>query len=475
MLILPSSFVDFSLCTRVLWRQNQEPLKSKVNIDGDAMSFVNKLIARTNHLPALQEEDRAALLPLQKGSIIKRATSTKVIKRAFNSFLYGNPRFSIPDIGLNVAQASALKHLLSLQTSKPLLSTTIAWTGYPVARKEKTVFPASQCAVHTWLNPDMLWHLTFLIAKELHWHSKGLWALPPHCLPPDVREMLHVTLKPLLTVFGDEKGLHNCPELPNVEIIKYPLDAFKEAGKGRECVACTLHLIFRNEAAVNALATLCKGRKKPRRKWPQLLAFLEPTNVEAEEDCFRRWRREGRDVRRARNRVRRWKECGGVYGGMNEMSVQQNAETGLVPLVWSPTRDAEFDRAFAASKAAMNPDEAGSRLQNKRMTVLEYVLDDRRTEKDDEVEKDADGLCEDEWDDESILEMDSPTLVASSSEGGSSPKDLRPKFSPANYMSDSFGMYDPSKMEEDRTSGLRHCDHWSVPKSPPRYHPPRSK
>ena len=432
------------------------------------MSFVNKLIAKSNHLPALQEEDRAALLPLRKGSILQRATSTKVIKRAFNSFLYGNPRFSIPDIGLNVAQACALKHLLSLPTSKPLLSTTIAWTGHPVARKEKSVFPASQCAIHTWLNPDMLWHLTFLIAKELHWYSKGLWALPPQCLPPDVREMLHVTLKPFLTVFGEEKGLHHSSELPNVEIIKYPLDAFNEAGKGRECVACTLHLIFRNEAAVNALATLCKGRKKHRSKWPQLLAFLEPTNVEAEEDCFRRWRREGKDVTRARNRVRRWKEC----GGMNEMSVLQNAETELVPFVWSPTKDAEFDPNFAVGKVAMNFDEAGSRLQNKRMTVLEYVLDDRRTEDDVEGEQDTDGLGEDEWDDEPIPEMDSPTLVASSSEGGSSPKDSRPKASPATYMSDSFGLYDPTKMdtaEDDCTSGLRDFDDWSALRSPPRY------
>lgn len=298
--------------------------------------------------------------------------------------------------------------------------------------------------------------------------------MPPQCLPPDVREMLHVTLKPLLTVFGEEKGLHHSSELPNVEIIKYPLDAFKAAGKGRECVACTLHLIFRNEAAVNALATLCKGRKKHRRKWPQLLAFLEPTNVEAEEDCFRRWRREGKDVRRARNRVRRWKEC----GGMNEMSVLQNTETELVPFVWSPTKDAEFDRDFAAGKAAMNPDEAGSRLQNKRMTVLEYVLDDRRTEDDGEGEQDADGLCEDDWDDEPIPEMDSPTLVASSSEGASSPKDLRPKVSPAIYMSDLFGLYDPSKMdtaEDDCTSGLRDFDDWSAPKSLPRYSPLRNR
>ncbi|KAL9130571.1 MAG: hypothetical protein Q9217_001284 [Psora testacea] len=256
------------------------------------------------------ETSRSSISHSSNETCPKGTTETKAhnrnFSRALKSFL-GKPNLwaDIPTTSINPAQATALTYILSLPMDTPLLATKIAWLGSPLSRPESSLWPIELCEVHTWFEPSHLHGLTDLIVEELWDRSEGLYAFPKEYLGKQVREMLHSTLLPFRDLFKPKAGQIG-PEATGK-----PSEAFVASrGAEKKCIACTLSLIFQNGAAVDALATLCKGRKRHRSVWPELLAFLEPVEYGRDEKWRRRWLKEGIKVRRERRRVRLWRECG---------------------------------------------------------------------------------------------------------------------------------------------------------------------
>ena len=184
------------------------------------------------------------------------------------------------------------------------------------------------CEAHAWFEPRYLSKLTELVRRELWDRSEGLYAFPKEFLGEKVRRILYETLVPLRRVFKQNSGSER------VEIIGKPLEAFGKGGvEQKKCLACDLSLVFRDTKVVEALATLCKGRKRHHYAWPELLAFLEPVKYGTDENWRRRWLKEGIDVRRGRQKVRLWREC----GGGNQVSDRSDEEGEEVIIFNSPT------------------------------------------------------------------------------------------------------------------------------------------
>ncbi|KAL9101444.1 MAG: hypothetical protein Q9163_003294 [Psora crenata] len=257
----------------------------------------------------------------------------KVLNHKFSSTLKSllgkrNPWADIPTTAISPAQATALAYILTLPVDTPLLATEIARLGSPLSRSESSVWVKELCTVHAWFEPKYLLGLTDLIARELWDRSEALYAFPKDFLCVQVREMLYTTLLPFRDLFRPRTE-----QLGQMMTAKPSGALNSRACAQQECIACALSLVFQHAAAVEALANLCKGRKRHHYAWPELLAFLEPIEYGKDEQWRRRWLREGINVRRERRKVRLWKEC----GGSNEASADSYNEGDERYLSRSPT------------------------------------------------------------------------------------------------------------------------------------------
>ena len=232
---------------------------------------------------------------------------SNAVARRVNGVFWGNdPWVNLPVTTIPPAAVPKLTHILSLPPSTHLLPSEIASLGPSVSRKVGTPWPRHLCHMHTWLEPAPIAHLTKLIAMELWDRSETLYAFPRAAQCESVRAALTVLegYRPLFVPGGENPH--------TVQIIGRPADAF--AGPSTPvtqatCSACKLSRLFQNAEAVNALAVLCKGRKKRHWSWPELLAFVDPVDVGRDEGWYRRWRNEGSAVRRERRRANVWAEC----------------------------------------------------------------------------------------------------------------------------------------------------------------------
>ena len=189
--------------------------------------------------------------------------------------------------------------------------------------------------------------LTHHIGKELWNRSEGLYAFPKKDLGKDVRVMLYETLGTYRDIFPRSDGGDG---YTGPEIIKSPYEAFsKPECLQQSCTACKLSLLFLDTKAVQALATLCKGRKRRGFAWPELLAFLEPVEKGRDPNWRRRWLKQGRDVRIERRKVRLWRERGGDKASAGKDDVGEEC-----PILWSPTEDAKFEEKHRTAKRSEN-------------------------------------------------------------------------------------------------------------------------
>ena len=258
---------------------------------------------------------------------------SQAIKNASNDYMRPRIWVDVPRTSIKPRQAIALVRVLSLEPSTPHLTTMCANLEGPLVRGASSTLPPQLCGVHTWLNPKYLLELAELIAKELHYRSARLFQYPKESLSKEVKDILgavwpyRVVFKPR---FVDDT---------DVELIKTPADAFKRGPSncGQDCIACNLSALFQDTVAVKALATLCKGRKRHRYEWPELLAYLDPV-IKGENDWWRRdFIKEGHAVRKVRRLTRVWRANGGLTGApAAEADVQE------VPIYYKATKATEM-------------------------------------------------------------------------------------------------------------------------------------
>lgn len=288
-----------------------------------------KHLKQSNNVRHLQEPGAAP--PNFKDD--QRRTFSQAIKNASNDYMHPGTWVDIPRTSLKPHQAITLVRILGLEPSTPHLTTMCANLGEPLARSVSTALPPQLCGVHTWLNPKYPSELAELIAKELHYRSEGLFQYPKEGLSKELKDIL-CTVWPYREVFKPKYV-----DDTDVELIKTPTDVFKRgpSNRGQDCVACNLSALFQDAIAVRALATLCKGRKRHRYEWPELLAYLEPI-IKGEND---RWRRnfikEGHAVRKMRRLTRMWRANGCPTGApAAEVDVQE------VPICYKTTKTTEI-------------------------------------------------------------------------------------------------------------------------------------
>ena len=271
----------------------------------------------------------------------QRSTISANLSRKLYSILdYHDPWEDIPTTTLVPSQAQALTYLLSLPLSAPLLSTKIAWLRAPLSRHKDSLWPQDLCETHTWFEPRYLRELTQLIAKELWERSEGLYAFPWECMGKEVRSMLYDTLWHYRHEFALSKDANKSK---GPDVIGSPYEAFAKPNFPMEqCMACRLSSLFQDEKAVKALTTLCKGRKRHKYTWPELLAFLEPVERRTDPDWRARWIKDGKDVRRERRRVRLWRKCGGTRDTAARLVGNPDAGEEC-PIVYTPTRKTNFE------------------------------------------------------------------------------------------------------------------------------------
>ncbi|KAG8528927.1 uncharacterized protein KY384_006616 [Bacidia gigantensis] len=179
-----------------------------------------------------------------------------------------------------------------------------------------------------------------LISSELWERSEGLYAFPESSLNADIKQMLYKTLVEYKAIFRVK------PQKSSVEFIKTPAEAWKDGKKGSNradnCLACDLSRFIRDKKAVDAICTLCKGRKKKGYTWPELLAFLSPVEYGKNENWRREFIKSSRHVTRMRRKINVWRDCGGD-AWINDLRKAQEWDQGEeVPIVYSLTRDSEL-------------------------------------------------------------------------------------------------------------------------------------
>ena len=196
-------------------------------------------------------------------------------------------------------QISTLISFLTLPKHKPLLATSIAALGPPLARPGFTNTPRSLCRAHTWFEPRWIEELANVIAEEMGPRLAKLRRSPVDLLSQETKDLL-IILEPFLHLFpapeseaGTSSHASECHR------------ATCSICSLTNCSACKLSLFLQNTDAFEAIKTCAYGRKKKHEPWPEACGWLDP---EPGVDWESGWRKRGSTLLKDRAQVQRyWK------------------------------------------------------------------------------------------------------------------------------------------------------------------------
>ena len=298
---------------------------------------------KSNPAPSEAKSPSAPEKPLSR----RRTLKTQVYRRLEPACGKPAAYVNLPEATIKPHQVKVMNHTLCLPLDTPMLTTQVAQTSKAVTRPSDTLVSRDLCQVHTWFDANLLNYFAELVAWEVHYQSANFY-LHRRLLNPCTQQALE-DLRKIRNLFE--------PQLPaRVTLIKSAVDAFSHTSRHGNCTACKLGILLRDKKAVAALATLCKARKRHRRQWPELLAYLEPIETGEDNEWKCRWLKESAQVRKDRKMVRSQVTAGTLRDANVEPVAEQEAEEVAIEEdpVFSPeyySKDPESSRCSRASTA----------------------------------------------------------------------------------------------------------------------------
>lgn len=193
---------------------------------------------------------------------------------------------------LKPSRIDALKEALCTPVSDTNFKNVLS--SLPSGLRRRRNSPSSDlCSGHASLLSGPLVEIANMLTYELHRRLAHLYQFPRIHLSLETQTYLYQTLRQYRIYFREELyyDMHRKGDL--------------ESTLGATCLACTLSLFFRDEAAVKALAVCAKSRRQRGCEWPRLLDWLE----RKEENWEEQWKSDGANVRRDRKRAQVWRKC----------------------------------------------------------------------------------------------------------------------------------------------------------------------
>lgn len=225
---------------------------------------------------------------------------------------------------LKPSDIAALTEALSTPVSDPTLGHIIS--SLPSClRRGRNSHSSDLCSAHARLVSGPLVEVSNLLTYELHPRLAHLYQYPHIYLSNETQTYLYQTLRQYRIYFREQPSSASDRQGDG------------ESTLGKICLACTISLFLRDEAAVKALAVCAKSRRHRGGRWPSVLDVLE--RGEKNGDWEQQWRQDGANMRRDRRNAKTWRHL----DHENEKNVEECLE-----VEWGTEPSNENARWFTA-------------------------------------------------------------------------------------------------------------------------------